>query len=435
MSAATTRARSRRTVRPLGRGGRAAARQAEASAVLVGGVNSPARAFHRTGDAPLLVLGGRGASLAGADGRWYLDFVMGWGALILGHRPPPVLTALRTALGQGMVTGLTHPDEIRLAALVADAVPSVEQVRFTVSGTEACMTAVRLARAHTGRRRVLLCAGGYHGHSDALLGGSSAGVPAAVAADTIQIPYNDAAALDQAFAAHGLELACAVIEPVAANMGVILPALGFLARLRRRATEAGALLIFDEVVTGFRLGLGGASAQFGVRPDLTIFGKILGGGMPIGALAGPRRLMRRLAPEGEVYHAGTFAGHPLTMAAGIATLADLRAQPPYGRLEALGAAAEAGLRAAAAEARVPVRVNRAGSLFTVFFSAEPVGSWAEAQRSRTDQFARWARGLRAAGILVPPSPFEALFLSTAHTQAHVDRLVAASRRLFRALPA
>ena len=405
-----------------------------ANGVLVGGVNSPVRAFRRTGDRPLLLLGGRGASVAGADGRRYLDFIMGWGALLHGHQPAPVSAALRGALRQGTLTGLTHPDEARLAGLIAAAVPSVEQVRFTASGTEACMTAVRLARAHTGRRMLLMFAGGYHGHSDPVLAGASAGLSAALADETIHVPYNDAAALERAIQEHGAALACAIVEPVAANMGVVPPEPGFLKTLRQLTAAVGILLIFDEIVTGFRLAAGGAQARFGIRPDLTVFGKIIGGGMPIGAVGGPRRLMRRLAPEGDVYHAGTFAGHPLSMAAGIAALTAAQARPPYAALERLGSNAAAGLREAAAAARVPVQVNQVGSMLTMFFADRPVRNLADARRSRTDRFAQWARGLRAAGILVPPSPFEALFVSAAHTPAHVARLVRTSRRLLTRLP-
>ena len=386
---------------------------------LVGGVNSPVRAYRHLGGEPVMLARSRGAQVWDVDGTPFMDFIMGWGALPLGHNPPEVIRALRERMTQGVLLGLTHPAEAELARLISEAVPSVEQVRFTISGTEACMTAVRLARASTTRDKILVMDGCYHGHSDALMAGTTAGIPASTASHVIRVPYNDAAALTRAVSTHGRKLACAIIEPVAANMGVVPPQPGYLALLRQLTKERGILLIFDEVVTGFRVAHGGAQARFGVTPDLTVFGKIIGGGLPIGALGGPRSLMQRLTPEGNVYHGGTFAGHPLSMAAGIATLRSLRAHPPYDELERRSARLADGLQDAARRAEVAVTVNRVGSMLTVFFE----------QRKR---FAHWARALQRESVLIPPSPCEAWFVSTAHTPRHIDRTVRAARRAFAA---
>ena len=403
----------------------------DAERYLVGGVNSPVRAYRHLGGAPVILARSRGATVWDVDGTPFIDFIMGWGALPLGHNSPEVIRALRARMAQGVLLGLTHPAEAELARLISEAVPSVEQVRFTVSGTEACMTAVRLARASTGRDTILAMEGCYHGHSDALLAGlpaapqnvggaqagTTAGIPASVAAHVIRVPYNDAEAAARAIAAHGRELACVIIEPVAANMGVVPPQPGYLARLRQLTKAHGILLIFDEVVTGFRVAHGGAQARFGVTPDLTVFGKIIGGGLPIGAVGGPRPLMQRLAPDGDVYHGGTFAGHPLSMAAGIATLRVLHARPPYEGLERSSARLADGLHDAARRSRVAVTINRIGSMLTVLFS-------------RREQFAPWARALQAQGILIPPSPHETWFVSTAHTPRHIERAARAARHAF-----
>ena len=405
----------------------------DAEQFLVGGVNSPVRAFRHVGEKPIMLEAGRGAEVVDIQGRRWLDFIMGWGALILGHRHPAVSRALRSGLSRGTVLGLTTPGEIELARCLLEAVPSVEQVRFTVSGSEACMIALRLARAETGRSKLLLFDGCYHGHGDSLMAGRTAGLPQAWAQDTVRIPYNDARACESIFQRFGSELAAVLVEPVAANMGVVMPEPGYLARLRELATRHGALLIFDEIVTGFRVGAGGAQGYVGVRPDLTTFGKIIGGGLPIGAVGGPRRLMRRLAPDGEVYHAGTFAGHPLTMAAGIATLKALRAHPPYEALERVGARLVEGLLNAAIRSNVPIQINRIGSMLTVFFSETPVRQFAHARAARRERFGQWARALMRHGMLIPPSPYEALFLSTVHTDAQIDRFIHASHKAFRSL--
>ncbi len=398
---------------------------------LVGGVNSPVRAFKHVGGTPLVVRAGQGSQIVDVSGRRYIDLIMGWGALIHGHRPALVLGALRNALARGTVLGLTQPAECELGRLVLAGVPSAEQVRFTVSGTEACMTALRLARAATGRAGFLAFDGCYHGHADTLMAGQTAGIPEELSRHRLSAPYGDLDAAKAVMRRESSRIAAIIVEPVAANMGVVVPPVGFLAGLRRLADAHGAILIFDEVVTGFRLGPQGAQGAFGVAPDLTTLGKIIGGGMPIGAVAGPRRLMRRLAPEGDVYHAGTFAGHPLSMAAGIAALHALAAHPPYTRLEQATRRLTATLQATAAAAGVPVAINQAGSMFTVFFSSVPVRTLAEAQGSRRDRFAVWANELRRRGVLVPPSPMEACFLSTAHTASQATRVAIAAVAAFR----
>jgi len=402
----------------------------EAAQYLVGGVNSPVRAFRQIGAEPVMLVEGRGAEVTDTRGRRYIDFIGGWGALILGHRHPTVLSALRRALSQDVMTGLTHPDEVRLAQLIAGAVPSVEQVRFTVSGTEACMTAVKLARAHTKRTKILMFDGCYHGHADSLMARKTAGIPGVIEQETLTAPFNDLAAAQALIREHAEALACVIVEPVAANMGVVAPEPGFLSGLRELTSRHGIVLIFDEVVTGFRLGAAGAQGRLGIQPDLTTFGKIPGGGLPIGALGGPRRIMQRLAPEGDVYHGGTFAGHPLSMVAGVATLSALQAHPPYEHMERLTQQLVEGLEQAAQEADVSVQVNAVGSMLTIFFSASPVGLAAQAKSCDRQRFGRWARALLEQGILVPPSPLEALFLSSVHTEEHVARFLPAARRAF-----
>ncbi len=409
--------------------------RSEAERYLVGGVNSPVRAFRHVGGHPLIVVQGRGAEVIDEARQRFVDFIMGWGALILGHQPSVVVQALRQAIAQGILMGLTHPAEMELARLIVEAIPSVEQVRFTVSGTEACMTAVRLARAHTGRSKVLLFDGGYHGHGDSMMAGKTAGLPSVVTQDTITVPLNDRDAFEAAVRRHADQLACVIIEPVAANTGVIAPTPGSLEAIRDLTQRHGIVLIFDEVVTGFRLSLGGAQELFGVRPDLTTFGKIIGGGLPIGALGGPKRLMQRLAPVGDVYHGGTFAGHPLSMAAGIATLRTLRAHPPYRHLEQFAQHIHDELLTAASETHIPVQINRVGSMLTLFFSRAPITNAAQAKASQREAFGQWARLLRREGVLVPPSPFEALFVSTAHQPRHMDRLRRATRKAFRSMRA
>jgi glutamate-1-semialdehyde 2,1-aminomutase len=405
-----------------------------------GGVNSPVRAFDAVGVEPVMLVSGRGAHVRDAQGRAYVDYIGGWGPAILGHAHPAVVEAVRSVVGNGFAFGTTNPLEVELAERIRARMPSLERLRFTSSGTEAVMSAIRVARAATGRELVVKFSGGYHGHSDGLLveAGSgvathgipgSAGIPEAIAGLTIVLPFNDPTSVTQAFAAHAGRIAAVVIEPVAANIGVIPPQHGFLEHLRATCTADGALLIFDEVITGFRLGPGGAQARYGIRPDLTTLGKVIGGGMPIGAYGGRADVMRLVAPEGPVYQAGTLAGHPLAMAAGIATL-DLLTEESYLRLESTSEALAAGLEAAAAQARRTVAVNRVGSLLTVFFrQGRPVHA-ADAYASDRAAFARFFRAMLAGGVLLPPSPFEAWFVALAHGESEIEETLDAVRRAF-----
>ncbi len=407
-----------------------------------GGVNSPVRAFRSVGRPPLVLAAGAGARVRDADGRWYVDYIGAWGPAILGHAHPIVVDAVRTAALDGFALGATSPAEVVLGEAIRSAVPSMERLRFTSSGTEAAMSALRLARGATGRDLVVKFAGGYHGHSDGLLveAGSglatlampgSAGVPAQVAAATVVVPINDLDGVRAAFGLHPDRIAAVIVEPVAANVGVIAPAPGFLEGLRELTAANGALLIFDEVITGFRVARGGAQARYGIRPDLTVLGKIVGGGMPVGAYGGRRDLMALIAPEGPVYQAGTLSGHPLTMAAGIATLA-LLDDPAYEQLEATGAELEVGLRAAAAEAGRTVAIARVGSLLTVFFrDGIPTSTDAAMAADRT-AYARFFGAMLDEGVLLPPSQFEAWFISLAHDREFIDETVVAARKAFRA---
>jgi len=416
--------------------------RARAEGLFPGGVNSPVRAFRSVGRPPLVLDAGTGARVRDADGRWYVDWIGSWGPALLGHARPEVVEAVRAAALDGFALGATSPREVELGELVRAAMPSMERLRFTSSGTEAAMSAVRLARGATGRDLIIKFAGGYHGHSDGLLveAGSgvatlgipgSAGVPAATASATIVVPYNDAAAVEAAFAAHPGQIAAIIVEPVAANAGVIPPAPGYLSRLRELTAANGALLIFDEVITGFRVAHGGAQARYGVTPDLTVLGKIVGGGMPVGAYGGRRDLMELVAPSGPVYQAGTLSGHPLAMAAGAATLRLLTPEV-YAGLETTGAALEAGLASAAAGAGAGVGITRVGSLLTVFFRDGAPTNAAEAFESDRDAYTRFFGALLDAGVLIAPSPFEAWFLSTAHGPAELDLTLAAARTAFAA---
>ena len=407
-----------------------------------GGVNSPVRAFRSVGRPPILLEGGAGPRVRDADGRWYIDYVGAWGPAILGHADPTVVEAVRVALVDGFALGATSPREVELGEAIRDAMPALERLRFTSSGTEAAMSAVRVARGATGRDLVVKLAGGYHGHSDGLLvdAGSgvatlgipgSAGVPASVARNTIVVPINDLAAIEAALSTHPAEIAAVIVEPVAANMGVIAPAPGYLEGLRSLTAEAGALLIFDEVITGFRVAHGGAQARYGVTPDLTVLGKIIGGGMPVGAYGGRRELMDLVAPIGPVYQAGTLSGHPLTMAAGVATLRQLT-NARYAELEATGARLQAGLQDAADSSGRPVGIARVGALLTVFFRPTVPTTTDEALASDRAAYARFFGAMLDAGVLLPPSQFEAWFISLAHGEAEIDATIAAAQTAFRA---
>jgi glutamate-1-semialdehyde 2,1-aminomutase len=408
--------------------------RARAERVLPGGVSSPVRAFTAVGgDAPVIA-SASGAHLVDEDGIEYADFILAYGPHILGHGHPAVVTALRDQVGRGTAFGATTALEVELAERITAALPSIEMVRFVNSGTEATMSALRLARAVTGRDRVVKCAGGYHGHADAFLAAAgsgvatlgipgSPGVPAAAVADTIVVPYNDVAAVAAVLDREGERVAALIVEPVAGNMGCVPPAEGYLGALRALTARHGVLLIFDEVITGFRLAYGGAQQLFSVRPDLTCLGKVIGGGLPVGAFGGTRSLMERLAPAGDVYQAGTLSGNPLAMAAGCAVLDELRAGDAYARLEALGVALAGGLVQAAADADVACAVNRAGSMVTPFIGTPAVGNYAQATRADAAAFSRVHRAWRRGGVLWPPSQFETGFISTAHGPADIDRVI------------
>jgi glutamate-1-semialdehyde 2,1-aminomutase len=416
----------------------------EAQTLFPGGVNSPVRAFRAVGGDPRFIACGDGAYLEEVDGRRYVDYMMSWGPLILGHAHPAVVAAIAETAARGTSFGAPSPLEVELARGVRRLVPSLERLRFVNSGTEATMSALRVARAFTNRAKIVKFEGCYHGHADCLLvrAGSgvatlglpdSPGVPAGAAQDTLVAPYNNLAAVERLFARHPSAIAAVIVEPVAGNMGVVPPAEGFLEGLRKLTVAHGALLVFDEVMTGFRVHLGGAQALYGVRPDLTTLGKVIGGGLPVGAYGGRRDIMELVAPAGPVYQAGTLSGNPLAMAAGIATLEALGRSGVWDGIARTAEALERRLAAAAAAARVPVRINRVGTMLTVFFSDRPVTDWATAKASDTTRFARFFRALLADGVYWVPSQFEAAFLSAAHGPVELDVTEAAARRAFAAL--
>jgi glutamate-1-semialdehyde 2,1-aminomutase len=407
-----------------------------ARAVLPGGVNSPVRACRSVGADPVFIAQGDGAYVTDVDGNRYVDLIGSWGPLILGHSHREILDAIAEAMSSGTTFGAPTAIEVEFAEIIRSAYPSMELVRAVSSGTEATMSALRLARGFTGRARIIKTDGGYHGHADCLLvaAGSgaatlgipgSAGVPEGAAKDTIVVPYNDLPAVERALA--GGDVAAVIVEPVAGNMGLVLPADGYLDGLRAATQKHGALLIFDEVITGFRVAFGGAQARYGVKPDLTCLGKIVGGGLPAAAFGGRADIMSKLAPLGPVYQAGTLSGNPLAMAAGKKAIEILARPGTYDRLDTLGQRLGDGLAAAAHAAGVPACVNRVGSMLTLFFTRGPVTDYATAKTSDTARFGAFFRGMRERGVFLPPSQFEAMFVSLAHTEEEVDAVIAAAR--------
>jgi len=412
---------------------------ARARELLPGGVNSPVRAFRGVGGEPVFFQRGEGAWLTDVDGNRYVDFVGSWGPLILGHCHPAVVEAVTAAARSGTSYGAPHPGEVELAELVRAAMPSVEKVRMVSSGTEATTAAVRLARGATGRDCILKFEGCYHGAGDSFLvkAGSgvetlglpdSPGVPAALAGLTLTAPFNDLAAAEAVFEKRGKEIAAVIIEPVVGNMGVLVPRPGYLQGLQALASRHGALLILDEVMTGFRVARGGAQQLYGVTPDLTTMGKVIGGGLPVGAYGGRRDLMAKIAPEGPIYQAGTLSGNPLAVAAGIACLKELARPGTYEKLEATSAAVADGVAKAAREANVPLTVNRVGSMWTAFFTPDPVFDYGSAKKADTARFGRFFHALLDRGVYLPPSQFEAAFVSLAHGEAEVRHTLEAVRQ-------
>ena len=417
---------------------------AEALKLIPGGVNSPVRAFRAVGGQPFFVNKAKGAHVWDVDGNDYVDYVGTWGPAILGHAHPKIIEAVQATAAHGTSFGIPNPLEVTMARLICSWVPSVQKVRMCNSGTEATMSAIRLARGFTKRDKIIKFDGCYHGHADSLLvkAGSgaltfgnpdSAGVPAAFTQHTIVLPFNDTEAVTAAFAANRDQIAGIIVEPVPGNAGLYLPKPGYLEFLRTATRANGALLIFDEVMTGFRLAKGGAQERFGITPDLSCFGKVIGGGLPVGAFGGRAEIMDCLAPMGPVYQAGTLSGNPVAMAAGIAALEELAASSAYAKLEELGATLEAGLRQAAKAAGVPVQFNRCGSMFCGYFTSEPVHSLADAMNSDRERFKQYFHGMLAEGVYLAPSQFEAGFLSTAHSEADIRQTVDAAARVMKTL--
>lgn len=418
--------------------------QLRAEQLLPGGVDSPVRAFRAVGGQPFFVNRAQGAHVWDVDGNEYVDYVGTWGPAILGHAHPKVIQSVQQAAAHGTSFGIPNPFEVTMAKLICDAVPSVEKVRMCSSGTEATMSAIRLARGFTKRDKIIKFEGCYHGHADSLLvkAGSgaltfgnpdSAGVPAAFTQHTVVLPFNDVEAVRAAFAANPDALAGIIIEPVPGNAGLYLPKPGYLEFLREITAANGALLIFDEVMTGFRLARGGAQERFGIKPDLSCFGKIIGGGLPVGAFGGRAEIMDHLAPLGPVYQAGTLSGNPVAMAAGIAMLEELGRADVYKKLEELGAQLEAGMADAAKSAKVPVQFKRIGSMFCGYFTDKPVHNLADAMHSDRARFGKYFHGMLDAGIYLAPSQFEAGFISTAHTAEDIDKTVKAAAKVMKTL--
>ena len=416
--------------------------QHRAEQFIPGGVNSPVRAFRSVGSEPLYIVRGHGSHIYDADGNDYIDYIGSWGPLILGHAAPVVIDAIIAAARNGTSFGASTPAEADLAELIISAFTHMQKVRFVSSGTEATMSAIRLARAYTKRKYIVKFEGCYHGHSDGLLvkAGSgvatlgipgSAGVPEEFTQFTLALPYNDTNAVEQAFGKFKHQIACVIVEPVVGNMGCVPPAPGYLEALRAMTARDNSLLIFDEVMTGFRLAYGGAQELYGIHPDLTTMGKIIGGGLPVGAYGGPSEIMDLIAPLGPVYQAGTLSGNPLAMAAGYATLNYLREHKDvYAKLDKLAAELVAGVTAAAKDASVTISHNRVGSMFTWFFAKGPVTDWTSAARCETEAFGRFFRAMLENGIYLPPSQFEAAFLSIAHAEKDVQQTIAAAKQAF-----
>ncbi len=416
----------------------------EAKKHIPGGVNSPVRAFRSVGGDPLFIRRAKGSKIYDADGKPYIDYVLSWGPMILGHAHPAVSAALRKAITNGTSFGAPTELEITLARIVKKAVPSIELVRMVSSGTEATMSAIRTARGYTGRDKILKFEGGYHGHGNSLLvkAGSgvatfglpdSPGVPADLAKLTMTVAYNDLAAVQETAEREGERIACIIVEPVAGNMGCVPPEPGFLEGLREVCTRHGIVLIFDEVMTGFRVAFGGAQQLYGIKPDLTCLGKVIGGGLPVGAFGGRREIMEMIAPVGPIYQAGTLSGNPLAMTAGIETLKLLARPGVYKALDRRSAELEQGLREAAGEAGVAASFNRVGSMFTAFFTDRKVRDFASAKSSNTELFGRYFRAMLGNGVNLAPSQFEAAFLSLAHSASDVARTIEASRKSLKAL--
>ena len=423
---------------------RSASAFARAKKAIPGGVNSPARAFGAVGGEPIFIARGEGPYLFDLDDNRYVDFIGSWGPMILGHCHPSVVEAAIAAIRNGSSFGAPCTLETELAELVVDAVPSMEMVRFVSSGTEATMSAIRLARGFTGRDIIIKFAGCYHGHVDALLvaAGSSAlthgvpnspGIPRGCTDDTLVLNFNDTEALTEVFRERGDRIAAVILEPIVGNMGLVIPSIEFRRELRRLTRHHGSLLIYDEVMTGFRVAYGGAQALLGDSPDITALGKIIGGGYPVGAFGGRAEIMNRIMPSGPVFQAGTLSGNPVAMAAGVATLKELKKATPYERLEALGARLATGLRAAARGAGVPVQVNRVGSMWTLFFTATPVTDFPTAKTSDTTRYSRFFWEMMDRGFYLPCSQFEAAFLSAPMTEKHIDQTAAAAAATLQSL--
>ena len=416
----------------------------QAQKYIPGGVNSPVRSFRAVGGTPAFLARGQGSRVWDVDGNEYIDYLGSWGPLVLGHAHPAVVDAVKDAAEKGTSFGAPVENEVMLATLICQALPSVEMVRLVNSGTEACMSAIRLARAFTGRNKVIKFAGCYHGHADGLLvkAGSgamthgiptSAGVPESYASETLVAEYNELSTVEAAFAAFPTDIAAIIVEPVAGNMGVVPPAAGFLEGLRRLTADNGALLIFDEVITGFRISYGGAQGLFGVRPDITCLGKIIGGGLPVGAYGGRREIMERVAPLGDMYQAGTLSGNPLAVAAGVAALNELQKPDAYSRLDSMAQRLTEGLRQVFNRAEVPSTINRVGSMFTGFFNPGPVETLAQVEQSDVSAYGRYFHAMLDGGVYLAPSQFEAGFISLAHTEDDIDRTIAAAEEALAAL--